>query len=207
MYLKIRRCQVDLDGELEPSLVYRWIKLDHGLLQFTGSNSSYPQFFPGLGPIKFADVSASVSGGFQYGGSFNTDLSDRFSTQDGQKIIINTGGNSVAFGTAISGSTTSLNKLGSGTLALNAANSYGGGTNVFAGVLAINAVSGGQALPVAQPVSISSGAILDNNASITIGLLDGAGTVDLAGGSLVVGGGVNGIFGSTFSGGLVVPDH
>jgi autotransporter-associated beta strand protein len=92
-----------------------------------------------------------------------------------------TGGNnsSTTFSGAISG-TGSLNKMGSGTLTLNAVNTYSGPTNVTGGALTLGGT--GSALNDATNVNVGAGATLNvSSGGEVVGNLAGAGTIVLNG--------------------------
>ena len=78
-------------------------------------------------------------GTLRYSASNTIDNSSQFSTADGQQYNIDTNGQIVTFATALTSNGGSLTKMGSGTLSLNAANTYGGGTTVNAGTLTVAA--------------------------------------------------------------------
>jgi fibronectin-binding autotransporter adhesin len=68
-----------------------------------------------------------------------------------------------------------LNKTGAGTIILGGGNTYGGTTNVSAGILRLGTTN---VIPDASAVTVSSGATLDlNGFSETLGSLAGGGTV------------------------------
>ena len=100
--------------------------------------------------------------------------------------IIDTNGNNGTLSGLISGSS-SLTKFGTGTLTLTNANTYGGGTVIYAGTLAL---SGTGSLLSNGAVNVVSGATFDitNSSSLTqtIGALSGAGEVTLGNNSLIV---------------------
>ncbi|MGU3494197.1 autotransporter-associated beta strand repeat-containing protein [Xanthobacteraceae bacterium A53D] len=78
-----------------------------------------------------------------------------------------------------------LTKTGAGTLVLSGTNTYSGATNVDVGTLV---ASGGQAIGDTSAVSVATGATFVLQNDETIGGLIGAGSVQLAGGSLTLGG-------------------
>jgi autotransporter-associated beta strand protein len=101
---------------------------------------------------------------------------------------------STAFSGAISGAG-ALTKSGTGTLTLSGNNTYTGGTNINAGTLQLG---NSERIANNTAVTVASGATLNlNTYTETIGALSGAGTVQLGGGTLVVG---SGNASSTFSG-------
>jgi autotransporter-associated beta strand protein len=102
-------------------------------------------------------------------------------------VAVNVGGNgaSTNFSGPLSGSG-SLNKVGGGTLALSATNTYQGATTVSGGTLQLVGASGNN-IPNSPTISVNSGAILDvtglAGGSLTIGLstaqiLTGHGTIN-----------------------------
>ena len=66
-----------------------------------------------------------------------TDLSARFSTDAGQRFLIDTNGSNVSFSKALRSEGGTLTKRGSGTLTLAAANTYSGGTVLEGGTLVL----------------------------------------------------------------------
>ena len=108
------------------------------------------------GAINFA------GGTLQYSTSNQTDYSSRFATAAGQRYNIDTNGQNVTYATALSSSGGRLTKLGTGTLTLNGANGFTGGTTVSAGTLSLQSL-----LTNAGIVTVASGATLDAVAGIT----------------------------------------
>ncbi|MBU3665816.1 MAG: hypothetical protein FGM15_08080 [Chthoniobacterales bacterium] len=99
----------------------------------------------------------SFGGGtLQYGAGGTTDYSSRFSTAASQAINIDTGGQSVTFGSALTSSGGSLTKLGLGTLALSGANSYTGGTSLNGGTLSLGSTG---ALGTTGTISFGGGTL------------------------------------------------
>jgi fibronectin-binding autotransporter adhesin len=112
----------------------------------------------------------------------------------GQNLTVGGAGNTVISG-AISTTTGSLTKDGTGTLTLAGSNTNTGGVNVSAGTLALGA---SERIADSSTVTVSSGATFNlNGYTETIGGLSGAGTLQLASGTLIVG---SGNASSTFSG-------
>ena len=73
---------------------------------------------------------------------------------------------------------------GDGTLTLNGTNSYSGATNIQSGMVKLG---GAGALPANTPLQLSAGAMLDLNGNpVTVGQLDGAGSVALGGAALTI---------------------
>jgi fibronectin-binding autotransporter adhesin len=95
-------------------------------------------------PISSTPTGVVTFGGgiLQYNASTTTDYSSQFSTTGGQSININTGANSVTFGTALNSSGGSLDKMGTGTLILSKAVNLSNGITVNGGTLT-STVAGG----------------------------------------------------------------
>ena len=120
----------------------------------------------------------SFGGGtLQYSASNTTDYSNRFSAGPSQAFKIDTNGQNVTLGAAISSAGGTFYKTGSGTLTLSGANSYTGATSIAGGTLQVNV---NNALGTnAAGTAVSSGAALKLNGvnySTTEGLtLNGTG--------------------------------
>ncbi len=76
-------------------------------------------------------------GTLKYGTGITTDLSSRFNTASNQQYKIDTNGNNVNLGTALTSSGGTLTKEGAGTLTINGTNTYSGATEINDGTLAI----------------------------------------------------------------------
>lgn len=76
-------------------------------------------------------------GALQLSATNSTDYSSRFSTAANNAVNINTAGQNITFGTALTSSGGSLTKAGAGTLTLNRVNTYTGTTNVTGGTLLV----------------------------------------------------------------------
>ena len=112
------------------------IDLEGGVLEV----DSNPLFVIGTTGLVNNSVFAFSGGTLKYGDSLLSsppDFSNRFTTDNGQVFKIDTGNATVTFSSPIGGSGNSLEKLGVGTLVLNAANSYGGATIVRSGTLQV----------------------------------------------------------------------
>jgi fibronectin-binding autotransporter adhesin len=126
--------------------------------------------------------------------------------QQPSSMVIDTTANDYTFtGSGQVAGGTSLVKLGSGTLTLQTANTYSGGTGISNGVVKLGIDEGvGSTGPAGQnDVTIASGGTFDlNNFTNTINGLNGSGTVDITGGgvsTLVFGfNGNSGVFNGTF---------
>ncbi|MEI8320332.1 MAG: autotransporter-associated beta strand repeat-containing protein, partial [Planctomycetia bacterium] len=82
----------------------------------------------------------SFGGGtLQHSANNTTSYAARFSTAANQLYSIDTNGQNVSLGAALTSSSGSLRKLGAGTLTLSGTNTYTGGTIVSAGTLAYSA--------------------------------------------------------------------
>jgi autotransporter-associated beta strand protein len=141
------------------------------------------------GPLGRLGGIAFGGGTLQFSALDTADYSPRFSTAASQACGIDTAGQNVTFGTALTSSGGSLTKLGGGTLTLaSTANSYTGPTTVQGGTLILSnfPVAGNGGNPVAgASVSIASGATLTVNyaSGVTKALsaLTGGGTFNLVG--------------------------
>ena len=190
------------------------LKVGAGTLTLSSGSSSYTGGTEiSNGAIKVDNASAlgsaattnyiSFTGGkLLYGTGITTDFSSRFTNGAGQLVSIDTGGNNVTFGSALTSSGGTLTKSGAGTLTLGGANSYTGKTTIAGGALSVaaaNGLGGNPGSATADQVTISNGGKLlvttgftaNANAGMTIG--SGGGTVEVNGAqSLVQGGGLSG---------------
>ena len=149
-----------------------------GVLTLTGNNSYTGATNLDAGTLNVGSAGALGGGGaivfgggtLQYSAANTQDYSARFSAVDGQTINIDTNGQSVTFAGALP-TGGSLTKLGSGILALNAANTYTGTTAVNGGTLTVPAdaslngggnitVGSGGTFNVLGSVSPASGSLL-----------------------------------------------
>jgi len=113
-----------------------------------------------LGSANAIGTTGTISfggGALQYSASNQTDYSSRFSNAANQDYKIDTNGQNVAFATGLTSSGGTFTKSGTGTLVLNAVNSYTGATTVNAGTLAAGAT---HALGSTSSVTVASGATL-----------------------------------------------
>ena len=117
-----------------------------GVLSLTGTNTYSGETRLANGTIELASSSATGSTGvisFTGGtlrytaASSSQDLSGRFSSAPGQQYRIDTGENSVPCATSLTGSSSSLRKLGTGTLILTGSTTFDSGVEVVAGTLQI----------------------------------------------------------------------
>ena len=114
-----------------------------GTIVLSGSNSFSGGTVLSAGVLNLGSANAigstgtvSFGGGtLQYSASNTTDYSGRFSTAAGQQYAIDTNGQNVSLGSALTSSGGSLTKTGLGTLILGGTNTYSGGTVVSAGRL------------------------------------------------------------------------
>ncbi len=96
---------------------------------------------------------------------------------------VNTNGNDVVFGSAVTG-VGGLTKDGLGKLTLSGANSYAGGTVVNAGTLTL---APGASLPTNGALTVNGGTLDFNGNNVTVGSLSGlGGTISLGSGTLTV---------------------
>jgi fibronectin-binding autotransporter adhesin len=132
-----------------------------GALILTNGNDSYASTSLLGGVLSFTSGAlgsgpVSLSGGtLQYATGNTQDISSQLTLTSGTSYI-NTNGNNVNFGTAISGGSGALDKTGSGNLTLNGNNNFTGGTTVNSGTLTLN--TGGASGTLQGPLTINPGA-------------------------------------------------
>ena len=151
-------------------------KLGGGTLTLTGNNSYSGGTQINVGTLAVGSANALGSSGaisfgggtLQYTSGNNVDYSSRISSAAGQAIRIDTSGQSVTFASALAGAGSTLEKLGAGTLTLSAASTYGGGTSISGGTLAV----------------ASGGVISHGAADLTVGTSAGSGELLVSGGSV-----------------------
>lgn len=115
------------------------------------------------GAIGSTGVITFNGGTLRFTGANTADYSARFSTSGGQQYRLDTNGQNVGLGTALTGG--SLDKLGLGTLSTTVDHTFPGVTTVSAGTLQLGI--GGTTGSVAGQISIASGATLAINRSGT----------------------------------------
>jgi autotransporter-associated beta strand protein len=129
------------------------------------------------GPLGVGGAITFAGGTLQYSAANQFDYSTRFTSAVGQPFSIDTNGQSVAFAGVLangsSGTASTLTKLGTGTLTLNAANTYLGLTTVSAGTLVVNKRSSNTYINY----TVAAGALLDMNVSSGSGYTTGTLTV------------------------------
>ena len=136
------------------------VKSGAGILALSAANSYSGGTTIAAGTVSFSQGGLSttgdiaISGGkLQWASGNQDDLSPRLRLVDGGAPVFDTNGNNVTLAAGFGGSSTSsLTKVGAGTLVLSGINSYTGGTTVSAGKLVINGSIGS--------VAVSSGAVL-----------------------------------------------
>jgi fibronectin-binding autotransporter adhesin len=123
------------------------------------------------GPLGQTGVISFAGGTLSYGPNNDHDYSGRFSTAASQNYRINTAGRNVTYATGLTSSGGTLNKLGSGTLTLAGANTFGGATTVSAGRLVIEGAFGSGAITVANSAAlgVTAGGSSIAPTSLTVG--------------------------------------
>jgi fibronectin-binding autotransporter adhesin len=100
--------------------------------------------------------------GFSVNNTF--DYSSRFNPGAGQAYSFDTGGQNVTLAGALASGGGTLTKLGSGTLTLSGANTYGGATTISAGKLEIQGPAGSGSITVANSTTLG---VTENGPQIT----------------------------------------
>ena len=162
-------------------------KISSGTLTLNGTNTYTGGTNLSAGTLNFTTGGLGTTGAvtftgnatLQYGSATTTDLSSRLAIGNGVTGTVDTNGNNVTFaiGFGASGSG-ALTKLGSGTLSLNAANTYTGLTTVNAGTLSVGSggsMASGNALTLG-----ASGSATFGNANQTLGTVSNANTTSNA---------------------------
>ncbi len=125
----------------------------------------------GTGPLGVNSTISFNGGTLQFSVANTFDYSPNFSTAAGQAYSINSGGQNVTLTNALMSSGGSLTKLGSGTLTLTGANTYGGTTTVGAGKLILQGTAGTGAIIVANStvLGVNQGGAQITPAALTVG--------------------------------------
>jgi fibronectin-binding autotransporter adhesin len=155
------------------------LQLNSGTVQLTASN------------VLGNSVYVNVNGGtFAIGGNSDTvgtvDLTDGSITGSGGTLTA-TGGFRVFNGVVsaiLGGGSANLTKSGSGTVVLNAVNTYGGTTTIAGGTLRLGVAN---ALPTGTSLAVNTGTFDLNNNNQTVAQISGSGSVALGSGTLSVG--------------------
>ncbi len=124
----------------------------------------------------------SFSGGGLRATAANTiDFSARFSTTAGQQYNIDTNGQNVTWGSALTSSGGTLTKNGAGILTLGGANTFTGQTTVNGGTLRLNHAN---AFSSGAPLALNGGIFDLNNFNASVGTLSGTSNITLGSGNL-----------------------
>ena len=139
-------------------------KTGAGALTLTGTNTYTGGTLITAGVLNLGSAGALGTAGtlffrggtLQYTTANQTDYSNRFSTEPGQRFNIDTDRAFVTFAGALTSSGGALTKLGTGSLTLTGANTYTGGTTIAAGTLQIGSAG---ALGSTGTVTFSGGTL------------------------------------------------
>jgi autotransporter-associated beta strand protein len=180
-------------------------KTGQGTLKVSGANTYDSGTTLNGGSLELGSATAigstgtiSFTGGtLRFTSSNASDYSSRFSNAAAQLYNLDTNGQTVTLGTALTSVGGTLTKNGNGVLNLNGANTYTGDTTVNQGTLA--ATSAG-VLSGGSSVVVQSGAVLDlNTTDQSIKGLAGSGSVSLGTANLTISDGDS----RTFSGDII----
>lgn len=150
----------------------RIVQLGTGAITLTGNSS----FTAGttlangtlvLGSANAIGTSGTITfagGALRFSAANTSDVSGRFSQAAGPQYRIDTGGQSVAFATGLTGTGGSLAKLGGGTLTLTASNAFTAGTTLTAGTLALGSAG---ALGITGTISFTGGTLRASGSNTT----------------------------------------
>ena len=109
-------------------------------------------------------------GTLQYSASNTNDYSGRFSTAASQAYNVDTNGQNVTWGTALTSSGGTLTKTGTGTLTLGGANTYAGTTSVNAGQVTLTGSLGNTAVTVAGSATFAAGTVTVGSGTASLAL-------------------------------------
>ena len=143
-----------------------------------------------IGTISFG------GGALRFSADNNADYSSRFSASGGQSFKLDTNGQTVTLGSVISGSGSTLEKLGGGTLILAEDNTYTGATTVTGGTLQIGA--GGASGAIAGNLVNNAAVVFNRSNDLDIGgAISGSGTLEQGGSGTLTLSGNNSYTGAT----------
>jgi autotransporter-associated beta strand protein len=165
-----------------------------GVLTLAGANTFTGGTTNNSGVISLASAGALGSvgeirmngGTLQFTAANQTDYSSRLKFEDGKTATFDTNGQDVTFATAVAlgaGQTGSMEKIGSGTLSINASNGYTGATSVSCGTLLVNGSLGASQTSVASGANLGGTGVLAGdvtaNGTVAPGLTNAIGTLGL----------------------------
>lgn len=168
------------------------VKGDVGTLALTGSNTFTGTTVVNGGLIEFSSNSAFGNaankvilngGGLRWAAGSTADISSRLNALGATGATFDTNGNNVILGSVISGSG-ALTKNGLGTLSLNAANTYTGGTVINSGTLVAaqnNALGSGSVRVQGGALNVQNGVTFSNSVVLAGGTYSRTLTGSLAG--------------------------
>jgi len=157
-------------------------KLGAGTLTLNGDNTFTGVTRINAGTLTVASVGALGSGSslptisfgggtLQYTSRNQVDYSGQISSAAGQAIRIDTNSEAVTFAAGLAGASSTLEKVGAGSLTLSGSSTYSGGTTVSGGTIDVT----------------TGGAITHSSATLAVGTTTGTGAFIVSGGSVSVG--------------------